>query len=88
MPQQPAPRTDSDAVVIRRPKRGKAHLPIWGEFSVGMPWASRRPIGTECGHGDGPTVGAMSEHVDLDLVAPSERCSRCFARAASGGVRG
>ena len=70
--------TEKEQIAIRHPKRGKAHLPVWGEFSVGMPWASRRPIGTACGFGDGGTVRAMSEQIEVARTDPYDRCARCF----------
>jgi hypothetical protein len=70
--------TESAQIAIRHPRRGKTHLPIWGDFSVGMPWESRRPVGTACGFGDGGTVRAMTEEIAVERTDPYDRCRICF----------
>ncbi len=64
---------------IRHPKRGQAHRPnSWRTEGRGMPWESERITGTACGFGDGGTVRAMTERIDIDRVDPADRCKRCW----------
>lgn len=66
---------------IRNPRAGKAHrVNKLLRFGNGAPWEGSRPTGTACGYGDGTTVRAMTEHVAVDTLDPSELCTRCWPK--------